>query len=223
MRHVTLLLWLTASVAGCAGVSKQACLEADWRSIGYRDGVNGEPAATSTDPFLGCRDKTGGGPDMTAYLAGWRDGIEKFCTPANGFAAGSRGVAGDSVCGRVDGGAATGDPFFSAYQDGRRLFDLETAAVAADRRIGDAQSDIWTIKQRIAEVDMSLSAFDISSDERADLLAERRALVEERVRVERSLSTLVAEKQRADEALASYRTNLPEASGGAVRPSNASY
>ncbi|MCB9956529.1 MAG: hypothetical protein H6848_11580, partial [Caulobacterales bacterium] len=67
------------------------------------------------------------------------------------------------------------------------------------------------------------SAFDISSDERADLLAERRALVEERVRVERSLSTLVAEKQRADEALASYRTNLPEASGGAVRPSNASY
>jgi len=108
-------------------------------------------------------------------------------------------------------------------RDERRVEEVRGKLTAADRRIGDAQSDVWTIKQRIAEVDMSLSAFDISSDERADLLAERRALVEERARVERSLSTLVAEKQRADEALASYRTNLPEASGGAVRPSNASY
>ena len=58
-------------LTGCAGgLSKDECLYADWRAIGYEDGARGAPASAVSSHRQACAKKAGVTPDMSEYLAG---------------------------------------------------------------------------------------------------------------------------------------------------------
>ena len=62
-------LALCATLGGCASLSKDECLNADWQDIGVRDGANGQPEEYLIQHSTACA-KVGVTPDRTRWLAG---------------------------------------------------------------------------------------------------------------------------------------------------------
>lgn len=89
LQRLTLAL-LLLTLAGCASMSKEECLTANWTEVGMRDGQNGEPRARFASHAQACRE-AGIIADQPRYMMGWEQGIVYFCTPPNGFEVGRRG------------------------------------------------------------------------------------------------------------------------------------
>jgi hypothetical protein len=67
-------------LASCASLSPDQCRNADWRQIGYADGVGGLPGSRIQDHASACA-KVGASPDMEAYLSGRMEGLVSYCQP----------------------------------------------------------------------------------------------------------------------------------------------
>jgi hypothetical protein len=216
-RLVHILLFF--ALAGCAGMSKNECLTADWRAIGYEDGAGGAPVSAITPRRQACAKKIGEAPDMDAYLIGRNEGLADYCRPSNGFAVGARGEAYHGVC----KDKAVG-PFIAAYRRGAELYALESAAIRAGEAVAAAQNDLWSIRRRIAEIEAALVSPATPNADRVEHLVEMKNLYRDQRRVEADIAALERAQDRASAALSNYQRYLAEETqDGVVRPTSASY
>src|SRR5882672_4511339 len=108
-------------LAGCSGMSEQACLTSDWRTVGFEDGSVGRSEAAIANYRKQCAEH-GVAPDLDAYRAGHADGVQVYCRLGNGFDVGHSGAAYQGVC-----PASSETDFVAAYNSGHRLYELESA------------------------------------------------------------------------------------------------
>ena len=188
------------ALAGCASMSAEECLTADWRAIGYEDGARGAPVSAVSQRRQACAKKAGVTVDMAAYMAGRDRGLVEFCQPSNGYAIGSRGGVYNGVC--------TGPEeydFVAAYEAGRRLYTLEreVGVIAAD--IQKAHYDLDEIDEDIAFAEAELIAPETPHPERVIILKDIKRLSEERGNIETAIIALNRDHVRAQEELTDYR------------------
>src|SRR5690606_21857100 len=86
-----------ALLAGCASMSEEECLTADWYERGVLDGRRGEPGNYVHEHHEACA-KVGVTPDNEAWQRGRSVGIRYFCTPENGERVGLEGRAYRHTC-----------------------------------------------------------------------------------------------------------------------------
>lgn len=85
-----LLLIVPAFIMGCATMSKDECLTADWKERGRQDGMQGKAASYLAKHSSACSEH-GVTPDSKQYRAGRVEGLKVFCTPQNAFEYGIKG------------------------------------------------------------------------------------------------------------------------------------
>jgi hypothetical protein len=133
--RITALALLVASLHGCASLSKNECLSANWEDIGRRDGRNGNAEDRLMDHTTACA-KVGVTPDRDAWLRGRDQGLESYCQPRNGFRIGEYGggyITG--VCRDFDEST-----FVDAWRDGREIYRISSAINSADNEIREVIS-----------------------------------------------------------------------------------
>lgn len=118
-----------ALLSGCASMSEQECLSADWHDRGMRDGHNGQPRHYVEAHREACA-KVGVVPDELAYRTGHAVGIRQYCTPENGGRVGRRGSTYRQACPAELEGA-----FLDRYRAGYRVYE-------AEQRVRSIDSDI---------------------------------------------------------------------------------
>lgn len=204
MRRFTAILtiWL---LGGCASMSKEECLYADWQAIGYEDGARGAPVSAISSRRQACVKQIGEAPDMAEYLAGREQGLRQFCQPSNGFRLGADGANYHGVCAGPEG-----DSFAAAYESGRHLYNLESAVDSAGNAIAKAHKDLKAVKSHITEVEAALISPETPTPERIELLATLKNLSEERGRIETAIVALTRDHTRAEDELADYEAILAE-------------
>jgi len=141
-------LLVTALLAGCASApadNKDQCLAADWRTVGYEDGLRGAPADRIGGHRVACA-RHGVTPDLAAYLDGRERGLQQYCQPRSGFRAGLNGNGYADVC----TGAAEA-AFIDAYRQGRQIYDARAA-------LRSAQSQLRSARQSLAQTDSAMTA-----------------------------------------------------------------
>ena len=84
-------------IAGCSGMSEQACVTADWRTVGFEDGTLGRSVGNIGSYRNACAEH-GVAPDLEAYRAGHAEGVQVYCRESNGFAVGHSGATYQGVC-----------------------------------------------------------------------------------------------------------------------------
>ena len=157
-------------LAGCSGMSEQACLTADWRTVGFEDGTAGRSVGNIGSYRNACAEH-GVAPDLEAYRAGHADGVQIYCRESNGFAVGHSGATYQGVC-PADLEAA----FVAEYNSGRRLHDLESALRSVDSRIASNYRAQEGIKQELTSIAATMIASDTTAEQRvADGDAQRGA------------------------------------------------
>ncbi|MBD3646785.1 MAG: DUF2799 domain-containing protein, partial [Pseudomonadales bacterium] len=84
-------------LGGCASLSKDECINADWRLIGYEDGLNGAPKSRIAQHRKACADHDVV-PNKASYDAGYEEGILSYCSYSRGERAGQYGRRAEDVC-----------------------------------------------------------------------------------------------------------------------------
>ena len=155
MKAVTLLkvcaaLTLSGALGGCASLSKNECLAANWEDIGVRDGANGAGEEQLIRHSTACA-KVGVTPDREAWLRGRERGLERFCVPQRAYQRGESGYDFDvGIC---------------------RVFDVDRLAQAYERGrdVHRLAGVIDSIDGEIAEVRALLERTDLENKERERL------------------------------------------------------
>jgi Protein of unknown function (DUF2799) len=162
--RISLLCVALVGVAGCAGMSEQACVSADWRTIGFEDGTLGRSEASIGRYRQQCGDH-GVTPDLDAYRAGHAQGVLTYCRVSHGFEVGHSGAAYQGVC-----PANVEADFLAEYDAGRHLFELESALRNIDAQIAGNYRAQESIKQELTKIAATMIAVDTSAEQRVALV-----------------------------------------------------
>jgi hypothetical protein len=193
-RILPLCLALTV-LAGCAGMSEQACVTADWRTVGFEDGTLGRSPSMIGTYRQQCAEH-GVAPDLESYRAGHAEGVQSFCRASNGFQVGRSGAAYQGVCpANLEG------EFVAEYNAGRRLFELESALRSVDARIASNYYTQENIKQEITAIGVTMIASATTGEERLRLVTRSAELG-------RRYGELTAENQQLERERAVHERDL---------------
>ena len=196
---VSIFLASLAVLAGCASMSADECLTADWRAIGYEDGAGGQGPEAFGDRRRACAEH-GVTAGFEAYNAGRAEGLTYFCRPRNGYSLGTRGRRYSGVCPKELEPA-----FLAAHADGLGLYERESDLKRLRKGLRRLEARSEEVDRLLAEKTAGLLAPDLPVEERAALVDEVRKLTEEKIDVEVRLRELEAEQLDAKEDYEAYR------------------
>ncbi len=160
-----LILSFTIIVAfsGCATLSKNECLEADWFEIGRRDGAMGKPRALFQQHRDACL-KHSISPNRDAYYEGRDEGLKFYCTKDNGFKQGRLGRRYQYVCPEE-----LEAEFLAGYVEGKEVREYESKIASLKRRLQEIESEI-------EKKEGKLYSSRLSSEQRTKIRSDIRSL-----------------------------------------------
>lgn len=130
------LLLAVAILAGCASMSEEECLTADWYERGVRDGRNGQHHDYIAQHREACA-KVGVVPKEQLYRLGHNLGIREYCTPDNGARQGRLGNHYRNAC-----PAELETAFLDRYRPAYRVYE-------AERRVSRLSSDLQSKERQL--------------------------------------------------------------------------
>jgi hypothetical protein len=185
-------------LAGCSGMSEQACVTSDWRTVGFEDGTLGRSEATIGRYRQQCAEH-GVAPDLESYRAGHAEGVQVYCRESNGFAVGRSGATYQGVCPANLEGA-----FIAEYNAGRRLHDLESALASVDSRIAGNYRAQENIKQELTAIAAKMVATDTTAEQRVSMVTRSADLGRRYGELTSEIQQLERERALAERDLIDY-------------------
>jgi hypothetical protein len=197
-----LLAGLAVLVSGCAsGLSKDECEIADWRSIGYEDGVQGRTEARMGKHREACA-RHGVSLNFDAYRSGWDEGVRRYCQAGNGYQQGRRGKSYHGVC-PPDMEA----DFLQAYGEGRQRYELEADIKRTARKLDRERQRVVDLEVEMRDAGIELVSAGVTTERRVVLLDELRRLEQQRTASKAQIPRLEAELQGQRNRLATLSSN----------------
>jgi hypothetical protein len=190
---------LLFALGGCAGMGAEECRTADWRAIGYEDGVQGRNAASFGTHRKACAGH-GVSADLDAYLRGRGEGLEHFCRPQNGYRLGLQGDPYGGVC-----PLALEAAFVAAHAEGYGLYQREAALRQLDRQLHHSRQRAEEIEYLLADRTALLISPDLAATARASIAIEIKQLAQEKIRLEQSIDQIEFEYATAEREYEDYR------------------
>ncbi len=160
------LFWLQ----GCATLSEEECLSADWRTIGFEDGTRGYTTQRIGKHREACADY-GIAPSYENYLAGHREGVRQYCVPASGFSLGRSGKRYNGVC-----PADLENTFLAAFDDGQAVYRLQQEISQLQQDIRRVRGEQETLEQELEANEAMIISNATSPNLRRELMAQNRKL-----------------------------------------------
>jgi hypothetical protein len=196
------LLATLATLSGCSTMSAKECVAADWRTVGYEDGVTGR-TGDRIGRYRDACSEHGITPSLAEYQAGREQGLREFCKPVNGFHLGARGGGYNGVC-----PADLDQPFVDAYQSGRQLYALRS-------RVGSTQDEIDALRSEMEQIDRSLVTIGarmvdpaVTNEERAQLVIDTKHMAERKGEIKARIPQLESQLLVFQRELDDYQASL---------------
>jgi hypothetical protein len=198
-----LLILLTCLALGsCSGMNAAECRTADWRSIGFEDGVQGRSPA-----YFGTRRKDcaehGVTASFDAYTVGRAEGLAHFCRPLNGYHLGTQGYEYSGICPSDQESA-----FIAAHADGFGLYERHATLRGIRSRLEHSKRREQTVEQLLADKTVRVIGQGLAADERAALAVDLKHLAEEKTELHRSIAQLERDEMAAARDYDAYRRTL---------------
>jgi outer membrane murein-binding lipoprotein Lpp len=190
-------------LAGCASkMSRDECRTVDWRTVGYEDGVAGQPGDRIGEYRRACAEH-GVTPNLDAYLAGRTAGLREYCQPHNAYRAGVNGYTYFDTC-----PADLAPAFVKAYDEGRALYVRERKVAETDELIEQKRREIRRLEDRVAE-----SAFDVieqnaTPEQRTQGVLDTKQAAERIGQLKTEIAQLEQERARYQAELDAYRKTV---------------
>ena len=165
-------------------MDEDECRVADWRAIGYEDGVSGKSASHIGERREACAEY-GVSPDFVAYRQGRDEGLREYCTPASGYRLGRNGRPFPSVC-----PAGMQADFLDAYKSGREIYQAAAVVNSTRSKLKRKKRELEDIRSTITSGTAELVSPDTGTDRRIELVVELQDLHSRKSAVERQIDRL---------------------------------
>ncbi len=183
------LVAMLSQLSACAVMSKQQCMDANWREVGYKVAYSG--AVSQVETFekreKACA-KHGEVANYQQFLQGFADGRVYHCQLNNAVELGVKGrlrTLENNLCPERD------YPGFSeAFEVGFKLNRLRGIASRSSQSISSLNSTIYSNRKRIDRINNKINSGDLDQDDRKRLRHERRRLRDDILYAKREVSHL---------------------------------
>lgn len=183
-------VFVAVLVSACAtGSGKDQCVAADWRTIGYEDGLRGAPADRIGVHRVACA-KHQVTPNLAEYLEGRERGLQQYCQPKNGFRVGLHGGGYANVC---SGPSETA--FVEGYRYGRQIHGARAALRASQSQLRSTRDGLAKTEAAMANVTAELVLPAVPTDRRAFLATELVRLTQQRTELVARIDQLTLRTQ----------------------------
>jgi hypothetical protein len=196
---------IALALTGCASMSKDECLNVDWRTVGYEDGAAGRSGEAIGQHRKACA-AAGVVPNLDAYRAGRAEGLREFCRPQNGYRVGLSGMSYGGICPEDLAPA-----FLQAYDAGQELHAREYRVSYAGEQLEHMRRQLDTIEHQMTEAGLATLSPTSTIEERAQALIETKQLAERHERLETDIAQLERDKRRYEQELQDYRAQVASA------------
>jgi hypothetical protein len=197
-------LLAAALLTGCAtGLGKDECRMADWRTIGYEDGLHGQPADRIGAHRVACA-KHQVVPDLAAYTEGRARGLLEYCQPKNGFRVGLNGWSYANVC-----SGPTEPDFVGAYRYGRQIHDARSELRNTHTRLQSARNGLVQTDTAVQAVTVELVQPKVPTERRVFLAQELVRLAEERTELEARIIRLTVRSRELSGGVSELERQSP--------------
>ncbi|MGX5201295.1 DUF2799 domain-containing protein [Aliikangiella sp. IMCC44632] len=161
-------------LSGCATLSQDECLNANWNIIGMADGAKGRLPSYISQHREACAEYSVV-PNLEAYLKGHTQGVKEYCNYHNGFRVGESGGRHNGVCkgqlaAEFNKGVVAGK---AVYKLSLKIKSWESKRHQVEDEISLIESQIETNEERVIEA-------KISRSEKRALLRENKRLIEDK-------------------------------------------
>lgn len=146
-------LFLPMFMCGCEIMNEDECRVANWESIGYQSGVNGQSYSVLSEYQSACSKYVF--VDTAAFDRGRRTGADVYCTNDNGFSFGANGSAVSDVC-RMSSNQAN---FSMYYKRGKTKY-------LANKQLSDVDNLIRTNQDYSNDQDLNYFRTQLDSNTR---------------------------------------------------------
>ena len=151
-----------AMLAGCATMSPEECLQANWEEIGYNDAIEGHPVSRSQAHREACAE-TGVSVAFELYRHGYSLGLPYYCTRETGFESADHGGEYAAQC------ASDHFPeYASGYNEGLDVFALKRELRELDERIEDKSAQANALLSQIGQLRGTRDNDQLPSDTRRE-------------------------------------------------------
>ena len=151
-----------AMLSGCATMSPEECLQANWEEVGYNDGAAGYPVSRAAEHREACAE-TGVSVDFELYRHGYMLGLPYYCTRETGFETADHGGEYAAQC------ASDGFPeYASGYSEGLDVFALKRELRELDERIEDKSAQANALLSQIGQLRSTRDNDQLPSDTRRE-------------------------------------------------------
>ena len=198
-----LIVSALAVSAGCATLSKDECLNADWYSIGFEDGVKGRPASWQGRHRQACAEYSVS-VNVDRYMQGREKGLQRYCVAKNGYWVGKSGNRYNGVCSPQQEPA-----FLDAYRYGRDIYKLVRRRDKFIQHVKTIRYDLEQYKTRILKKESRLVKETLTEKQKRALLKKIRLLQLEKENASIELQRLIYELGLMDAELAQMERDNP--------------
>jgi Protein of unknown function (DUF2799) len=198
------LVLIGIMLAGCAAMSEEECVFADWAAVGYEDGADGRSSDRFGDYRRACADHSIT-PDFQAWQDGRERGLVEYCQPLRGFQTGQSGGRYNGVC---DSNLEPG--FLEGFRLGTELFSLRSNLNAITSRIESNAGAIEEIDAEVAEIESTIVLDETTPLQRTQLLDELRELSEIKGELDLEAELLIEQRTLAELALYEFELTVAE-------------
>ena len=192
----------TLIMSGCASMSSDECMTADWNAVGYEDGARGYTTERFSNHRKACANH-GVTPSFADYQAGREKGLVEYCQPGRGFDVGASGGRYYGVC------SVNLEPdFLDAYNVGRHLYTLRANVNSASSQISSKENEMDRIDDEIREKEAALIASETTIEQRILILADLKDLSERTGTLATEIEHLYEERARNRVELENYQASI---------------
>lgn len=185
---------LAALTSGCATMSKDECLHADWYLKGVDDATQGYALSRVDEHREACA-RVNVEPNVKEYREGHRKGERLYCVPAKGYSEGVKGAAYNNICPvELEAG------FLRAYRDGQELYRIQHNI---NEIVNLLQNNHATIDRKYDEIAELKRDIVNSQDPK-----ERREKMRRVSDLERDIANMEYNSNHAAQELDAYRNDL---------------
>jgi len=202
IRVVSAAALLLLALAGCSGMSQQACQSSDWRTVGFDDGSVGRSEATFANYQRQCAER-GVQPNLDAYRDGHAQGVEVYCRASNGFEAGHSGAVYQGVCPKN-----LEPEFLASYNSGHRLFELESAVRNIDAQIASNNYEQERIRGELTSIAAAMISSDTKPEDRVVMVSRSAELGRRYGELTNETRSLTEDRAVKDRELREYQQTL---------------
>lgn len=195
------LLAASAALSGCASMSVEECLVADWESVGLEDGTRGR-GSDGIGRYREACAKAGVTPDLAAYEKGRNAGLVQFCRPARGYEFGRKGGSYAGVC-----PSETEGEFLAAYNEGREYYEFEQAVSEAESAVTSGEYSLRAARKELDKGERRLDDDSLTANQRSKIEKKNRELATRIGRLEAEQSQLLIELGERREQLRVYESD----------------